>query len=308
MPLDTSIAITKLRDLTVRFDLAARRAPTFHDRFCMTVPSKGADEKVALLGEVPAMREWLGNRKKKELRGATYTIVNKLWESTIVIEREDLEDDRLALYGPAFDALGSRAARHPGAKALDVLVAGESELCWDGQFFFDTDHAWGDSGAQSNDLTFNAADHTAVTPAEFLAAFEKAVNAMLSFKDDQGEPLMGDVVDELSGLTVVVPIALRQAAYKAFEAALAVGGQGASNVYIERPQIICSPRLTSGVKFYTLHTGEAIKPLIFQTRRPLQRQMKGLNDREFRDIKFMTDARYNLGYGPWWKAVLTEFN
>jgi phage major head subunit gpT-like protein len=51
-----------------------------------------------------------------------------------------------------------------------------------------------------------------------------------------------------------------------------------------------------------------LRPFVFQARRPLARQMKGMDDREFKNVKFMTDARYNLGYLAWWNAVLTEFN
>jgi hypothetical protein len=32
-----------------------------------------------------------------------------------------------------------------------------------------------------------------------------------------------------------------------------------------------------------------------------------LNDIETKDVKFMTEARYNVGYLAWWTAVLTTF-
>ena len=39
-----------------------------------------------------------------------------------------------------------------------ALLAGESTVCFDGQYFFDTDHSEGDSGSQSNDITFDISD------------------------------------------------------------------------------------------------------------------------------------------------------
>jgi len=53
--------------------------------------------------------------------------------------------------------------------------------------------------------------------------------------------------------------------------------------------------------------GQKIKPFVFQARRPLGRQMKGLDDREFKDVKLMTDARYNVGYFAWWYSVQSTF-
>jgi phage major head subunit gpT-like protein len=49
------------------------------------------------------------------------------------------------------------------------------------------------------------------------------------------------------------------------------------------------------------------KPYIFQAREPLSRKMKGMDDIEFKDVKFMTQARYNVGYGAWWNAVRYTF-
>jgi hypothetical protein len=46
---------------------------------------------------------------------------------------------------------------------------------------------------------------------------------------------------------------------------------------------------------------------VFQKREPISRQPKGADDIEKKDIKFMTQARYNVGYLAWWNAVLYTF-
>ena len=51
-------------------------------------------------------------------------------------------------------------------------------------------------------------------------------------------------------------------------------------------------------------TGEAVKPFVFQRREPLTRMMKGIDDLETKDVKFMTEARYNVGYFAWWTSIL----
>jgi hypothetical protein len=50
-----------------------------------------------------------------------------------------------------------------------------------------------------------------------------------------------------------------------------------------------------------------MRPFVFQRRAPITTGWKGADDMEFKELKFMTEARYNIGYLAWWKAVLTTF-
>jgi phage major head subunit gpT-like protein len=306
MALDTAKATVTLRTLTQKFDNKVKAAAPFYPQICTVVPSDGYDEAYGMLGNVPGVREWLGDRQFKELRAANFSIVNKHWESSLLIKKTDIKDDRMGLYGPLMEQLAVEAAHHPDELVLsDLLPNGDAQACFDGQFFFDTDHSWGDSGSQSNDLTSDATDHTAVTAAEFRTAYHAARSAMLDFKNDQGKLLNRPVVMGLSSLLIVVPTELELAAYTGLTAPL-LGGD--TNVVIDRPRIVVCPYLTSAVEFYVFNTGGIIKPFIFQAREPLSRQMKGLDDIEVKDVKFMTEARYNVGYGAWWTGVMTTFN
>jgi len=67
--------------------------------------------------------------------------------------------------------------------------------------FFNTQHTSGSSGVQSNLLSGSAADPNGPTVAEFKAALKDAIAEMLSFLDDQGEPLLISA----SGLAIAVP-------------------------------------------------------------------------------------------------------
>lgn len=305
MSLDTAATIAKLRGLTRKFDEGVATVSPFYPRLSTIVQSTGANEEYGMLGAMPGVREWLGDRVFKSLRALRFEIENKTWESSIRIEKEDIEDDRLGIYGLPLAELGAEAAMHPDELFFDVLVNGETGVAMDGQTFFDNDHSWGDSGTQDNLLTYNANSHTAVTPTEFKAAYEQAVAQMLTFKNDQGKLLNRPTIGTEGNYMVVVPPALKVAAHTAFDSVII---SNSSNVVIDRPTVVTSPYLTSGVKFYTFDMGGLLKPFVFQARRPLRRQMKGLDDLEFKDVKFMTDARYNVGYLAWWKAVLTEFN
>lgn len=306
MSTDTAKAIVTSRDLTVKFDRGVRKISSLlYPTLCDIVQSTGADEKHAGLGGVPQPREWLGDRQFKELAGAHFTIENKLYESSLLIKKTDIQDDRLGLYDRPLEQLGAEAAVYPDHLLMSLIAAGYATACYDGQYFFDTDHSEGNSGSQSNDLTYNASSHTAVTPVEFRAAYHQALIAMAGFLNDQGLPIHGTVLENTKGLVVLVPLALKHAAVKGLTASLLDGGD--SNLVLDAPRIIASPLLTSGVEWYLFKTDMA-RPFIFQAREPLSRQTKGWDDLETKDIKFMTQARYNLGYGNWQSAVMTTFN
>lgn len=305
MALDTARAVATVRGLTAKFDIGVAAGEPFYPNLCTIVPSTGADEKYGFMGAMPGVREWLGDRQFQSLRAGDYTLANKKWESSINIEKDDIDDDRLGMYGPVLEQLGMEAASHPDELLVQAIEAGESTPCFDGQYFFDTDHSWGDSGTQDNDLTGAAATGTSPTAAELKAAFRTCVTQMLGFKNDKGKYLNRPVIKRLTDLTLVVPLAFRDAAHDAFDALLSGGGN--SNVVIDRPNIVCLPGLSGGARMYVFATGGILKPFVFQARSPLQRQMKGMDDREFKDVKFMADARYNLGYLAWWNAVLYTF-
>jgi len=307
MALDTAKATVTLRSLTQKFDNRVQSATPFYPKLCNIVQSDGADEAYAMLGNAPGIREWLGDRQFKELRAANFTIANKHWENSLLIKKTDLADDRMGLYGPVMEQLGLEAAYHPDELLFETALAGgAATACFDGQYFFDTDHAWGDSGTQSNAVTYDASSHTAVTAAEFRLAFHAARSAMLDFKNDQGKLLNRPVVTSLSQLMVIVPTELELAARVGLQTALLGGGD--TNLVVDGPQIVVSPHLTSAVKWYLFNLGGALKPFVFQAREPLSRQMKGLDDSETKDVKFMTEARYNIGYFAWWTGVQTTFN
>jgi len=307
MSLNTSSAVTKLRSLTQRFDHAVVAANPFYPTLCTDVPSDGADEEYGMLGAVPGVREWLGDRSYKELREANWTIRNKLWEQSLQILRQDMEDDRLGKYDPVAEQLGIRAAHHPDVLLMSLINGAESGECFDGQYYFDTDHVWGQSGTQSNLLSPTAANTASVTTAEFKAAFNAAIAALYGFKDDQGQLLNDEVFEQNDGsnLAVVVPAALRQTAYDALTAALATNG--GTNVVLNRPRIITANSYTATTSFDLYKIDAPLKPYIFQRRTPLKRQLADLDNIKEKAVKLLTEARYNVGYGAWWCAVRSTF-
>ena len=233
MALDTAKATVTLRTLTKRFDTRVAAATPFYPQVCTVIPSDGADEAYGLLGSMPGVREWLGDRQFNELRAATFVIANKLWENSLLIKKTDIEDDRMGMYGPVMEDLAIEATYHPDELFFTALVNGETTACFDGQYFFDTDHAWGNSGSQSNSLTSAAATGTVPTAAEFKAAYHAARAAMLKFKNDQGKLLNRPISTGMSNLLLLVNPDFEQVAKEAVSATILANN---SNIVVDSPR------------------------------------------------------------------------
>lgn len=314
MSLGVADYVAVQRDITQQIESGMSQANPIFPMFCNVIDSTGEDEKYAWLGDLPGMREWVGDRIFKQLRAADYILANKKWESSLAIEKDKLDDDRLGGYRMQAENLGEEAAFHPDELLFEqVINLAESNACYDGQFFYDTDHSWGDSGTQSNDLTYNMAG-SAPTSDEFRAAFHQALIAMLGFKNDRGKPFIRPRVGRLGNLVCRVPVAMYEVANKAFEQQIVLDTAGVSNYFLERPIIIPVQYMGAGysngsdVKFDLDYLGGRLKPFVFQARRPLSVSTKGADDAETQLLKFMTDARYNIGYMAWWTSVRTTFN
>lgn len=109
-------------------------------KIAMEVPSQSASETYGWVGQFPNMREWIGPRIINNLSGYGFTIPNKKFESTVAVARTDIEDDKLGVFKPVFAEMGGNARRHPEEMIFSLLKNGFTTNCFDGQFFFDTDH------------------------------------------------------------------------------------------------------------------------------------------------------------------------
>ncbi|MBK8441741.1 MAG: Mu-like prophage major head subunit gpT family protein [Rhodobacter sp.] len=115
-----------------------------------SLASGSRDETYGWIGNLPAMREWIGQRVVNNLSAYGFTITNRKFELTVSVGREDIEDDRLGTFKPAFAEMGGMARRHPDELIFELLKNGFTSPCFDGQNFFDTDHpVIGEDGTQS---------------------------------------------------------------------------------------------------------------------------------------------------------------
>ncbi|WP_113911338.1 Mu-like prophage major head subunit gpT family protein [Roseovarius dicentrarchi] len=115
-------------------------APTHSDKVAMTVPSSGRDETYGWIGQFPQLREWIGPRHVHGLSAHSFKIVNRDFESTVSVHRNDIMDDRLGVFKPSFAEMGHLARNHPEELIFGLLADGFESQCYDGQSFFDADH------------------------------------------------------------------------------------------------------------------------------------------------------------------------
>lgn len=140
----------------VAFNQAFTSAPVLWDQLAMLMPSNTDRNQYAWLGRTTRFREWVGERVLQSLGSYDFTIRNKTFENTVQVEREVIEDDQFGLYTPMIQQLGQDAKQHPDELVFDLLRNGHTRTCYDGQFFFDTDHpviqADGSTAQVANDL------------------------------------------------------------------------------------------------------------------------------------------------------------
>lgn len=113
--------------------------PTWN-KVAMQVPSTTRENDYRWLAKLRGMREWIGDRVIENVAKDGYKVVNKPFENTIGVDRDDIEDDQIGIYNPLVADLGQTAAEHPDTLVWELLQSGFTETCFDGQYFFDTDH------------------------------------------------------------------------------------------------------------------------------------------------------------------------
>lgn len=133
-----------LASLRVGFSAAFQRglgqAPSLYDRVATVVPATQKEQKYGWLGKFPGVSEWAGPRNVHNLEAHDYSIKEKKWELTVAVDKDDIETDNLGIYAPMFEEMGAATRAKPDELVFALLKAGFTSTCYDGQYFFDTDH------------------------------------------------------------------------------------------------------------------------------------------------------------------------
>ena len=280
--------------------------------------SDQASEDYAFLGQSPVFREWIGGRNAKGLRSNALTIRNVHYESTIEIAVRDARRDKTGQITARVNEWVDRSLTHWASLLSALVVAGESSPCYDGQFYFDTDHAEGESGTQSNDIQVDISTlpvqlhGTVAAPSveEFQQALLAGITQMLGFRDDRGEPMNENAQEFLC----IVPPAYAFTAYQAVAPIVTANSAVASltpNILEGfNVRVAVNPRLSAWTdKFAIFRTDSPIKGLIRQQETEVDLKIKAEGSEfEFDNDawQFGIDSWRNVGYGYWQRACLVQ--
>jgi len=152
----STLALLK-QGFNAAFKGAFTTATPMWDKIAMKVASSTGEEIYAWLGANTKLREWVGERVYQNLKVHGYTIKNKTFESTVAVPRESIDDDQYGVYTPLMAQMGQDAALHPDELIFGLVALGISTTCYDGQYFFDTDHPVGLSGQEVSVSNYTAA-------------------------------------------------------------------------------------------------------------------------------------------------------
>ncbi|KRC20171.1 Mu-like prophage major head subunit gpT family protein [Acidovorax sp. Root219] len=149
------------QSFSAAFQIGLGGAQPMWGQIATLVPSATAEQKYAWLGKFTKFREWIGERQYQNLAQHDYAVKNKTWENTVTVTRDEIEDDHYGIYKPVIQQLGQDAAEHPDELVFSLLKAAFTTPCYDGQYFFDTDHPVGPPGKQVSVSNFQGGSGTA---------------------------------------------------------------------------------------------------------------------------------------------------
>lgn len=116
------------------------QAPSQYLKLATVVPSSTGSEEYGWLGQLPNVREWIGERVYQGIQAHGYTIRNKPFELTISVPRDKIEDDQYGVYTPLFQEMGRSFGAHPDQLVFELLKNGRTAKGYDGVPFFSATH------------------------------------------------------------------------------------------------------------------------------------------------------------------------
>lgn len=217
-----------LNSLDIALDAA--QDVSFPNAIGLMVDSNEETEYYTHFGAVPQMTiRGEGGRNAKRPKLYDWSIKNEKYSASIDIPLDWLRRDKTSKVQQRINELALTPYDHWQALTTTLLEAGPSTVCYDGQYFFDTDHA--ESGSnQSNDIEVDIdtlpipTDRQGTVTAPGVETMRYAIFAgikqLYSLTDDQGRPMNQGV----TRFAVHVPLGLWDAAGQALGATLIGAG------------------------------------------------------------------------------------
>ncbi|NVK42116.1 MAG: Mu-like prophage major head subunit gpT family protein [Oceanospirillaceae bacterium] len=303
MLVNKSVLQNIFTNLKATYNKAFKGRETTWQKIAMKVTSTSSQNDYAWLSKFPKMRKWVGEKNVKSLAAQKYTIVNDDYEATVEVDRNDIEDDNIGIYGPQAMAAGESAAELPDDIVNQLLINGHKERCFDGQYFFDTDHpSFDENGDEITVSNSGYLELSTETLAKAQNGYGATRTAMQQTKDEEGRSL-----GVKPNLLVVGP-ALEDTA----RALLTVDRleDGKPNPYKGTAELLVITDIQD-TSWFLFDTTRPVKPFIYQERKApdfvSQTDMNADDVFTRRKYKFGAEARAAGGYGFWQLAYRNKY-
>lgn len=276
-------------------------APRVSPAYAMEVPSSSRSTLHGWLADQSSVKEFLGKRKLQEMSTRHWEVVNRDWELSYGFSVNQIRDDLSGLVATALQKARSNAAkwaRHEDLLCAAALELGTTANCYDGQYFFDTDHPVDIDGIVSG--TFSNVVAAALSHSSVYTALKR----LLSFKNPDGSPMVppgakiklmhpGALIDTVDSILAVKNLT-PATAYALF------GTSGASeNPLYQRLEPVTNQYLTSDTASYVVAELDGVKPIMFQRRQDVETVEQGYGSQlyfEEKKVAVGSDARYEATF------------
>jgi phage major head subunit gpT-like protein len=263
---------------------ASMMTPFFED-----TKSDSNKEDYVLFNHFGVIKEWVDEINYQFIQAFDYSIKNKDWQNGFLVDRNTLDDSKKTLGNDVEREINfslNSWSNFPDKLIVELLVAGETGLAFDGTAFFADARTMLQGGGSTID---NLYPGTGVSVAQVTADFAGITAAMRGYKAKNGDPFNYN-----PKWVVIIPPVLEWV-FKTIRNSVDIGGSGVTNIYKDSFDIVVCDYLTDVNDWFIVNTNSPMKPFIFQRRTNPAFDMKDEKDKKF--IKYFSTAWMNAGYG-----------
>lgn len=291
------------------------------NRITLFSPSASAREKYGWLGQVPSMKEWIGNRVLKQLREYDYEIKNNLYDASLEISIDDLRRDKTGQLNMRIADFANTPEDHWVELLSDLIDLGASAQSYDSTEFFSASHEIGDSGTMTNLLTssdydeFDVTDPEAPTSAEMSDAILVMLAHFKTMKDDQGRGINKTATQYI---IMVQTVKMWKAAAQAITKDLLASG----STLIDNPlknmgfniSVVQNTELNSSTyeKSIIAFRADGVRPPLIRQQEtpPILQTLDESSDfyKTHRALAWFLESWRNVGFGFFQSAIKATFN
>lgn len=271
----------------------------------LQIASNQESETYEFLSDAPSLTEWGKQRTKTGVKNWEFSVKNKKFSAGLEIDEDDWRRDKTGQILVRVNELAARAAQLP-QKILSSLIVANSNA-YDGvAFYHATNHKTLSGATIENAIQIAAATGTVPTNAEMETALLTAIEKLLGFVDDAGEPRN----EFAQNFAVMVPTAMwKQLAAVLRNDFIAAGTSNSlkSTGFTISP--IMNPRLAAPF-MYVFRTDSDVKPFVWQDEVPtiMQPLTEGSDYHTLNDARMYFVKRVcNGGFGRFDQTVRVEF-